>query len=86
MCLLLIQLYYGLAIAFHGHTHTHTQLAVKAVPYRQDFLVVLGSDGSLEGEEAVIADMLSFAHSLGQINNILNGFYQKQNLDTPPEI
>ena len=67
------------------HTYTNTQLAVKAVPYRQDFLVILGSDGSLEGEEAVVADMLAFSHSLGQINIILNQFYQKHGLDTLPE-
>ena len=44
------------------------QMAVRAVPYHKDFLVLLGSDGSAEGNAAVTVHMAHFARSLGVIN------------------
>ena len=66
------------------HFTTTTQLAMKAVPYHRDFLRVLGSLGTEEGERQVTADMAAFAASLGEIVLILNHFYQHHNLDPPP--
>ena len=60
------------------------QMAVRAVPYHKDFLVLLGSDGSAEGNAAVTVHMADFARSLGVINDIINQFYQTHTLDTPP--
>ena len=60
------------------------QLAMKAVPYHCDFLKLLGSLGTDEGERQVIADMAVFAASLGEIVHILNQFYQQHNLDPLP--
>ena len=48
-------------------------------------MAILGSDGTATGEEAVIQDMATFAHNLGEINMILNKFYQEHKLDSPPE-
>ena len=59
-------------------------MAVRAVPYHKDFLVLLGSDGSAEGNAAVTVHMADFARSLGVINDIINQFYQTHTLDTPP--
>lgn len=61
------------------------QLAMKAVPYHKDFLKVLGSLGTDEGERQVIADMAVFAASLGEIVLILNQFYSKHGLDPLPQ-
>lgn len=59
-------------------------LAMRAVPYHKDFLKVLGSLGTEEGERQVTADMAAFAASLGEIVLILNQFYHKYNLDPLP--
>ena len=60
------------------------QLAMKAVPYHKDFLKLLGSLMTDEGERQVTADMAVFAASLGEIVLILNQFYQEHNLDPLP--
>lgn len=60
------------------------QLAMRAVPYHKDFLKVLGSLGTDEGERQVTADMAVFAASLGEIVLILNQFYHRCNLDPLP--
>ena len=60
------------------------QMAVRAVPYHKDFLALLGSDGTAEGNAAITVHMADFARSLGEINNIINQFYQSHGLDTSP--
>ena len=45
---------------------------------------MLGSLGSDEGERQVNADMAVFAASLGEIVLILNLFYQRHQIDSPP--
>ena len=57
---------------------------MKAVPYHRDFLRVLGSLETDEGERQVTADMAVFAASLGEIVQILNKFYQGHHLDPLP--
>ena len=61
-------------------------MAVRAVPYHKDFLVLLGSDGSADENAAVTVHMADFARSLGEINRIINQFYQAHKLDTPPDL
>ncbi|CAI8021093.1 Pleckstrin homology domain-containing family A member 8 [Geodia barretti] len=61
-------------------------MAVRAVPYHKDFLVLLGSDGTADGNAAVTVHMADFARSLGEINSIINLFYQSHELDIPPVI
>ena len=58
---------------------------MKAVPYHKDFLRVLGSLGTDEGERQVTADMAVFAASLGEIVLILNQFYAVHKLDPSPD-
>ncbi len=58
---------------------------MKAVPYHRDFLRVLGSLGTDEGEQQVTADMAAFSASLREIVLILNTFYQKHGLDPSPD-
>lgn len=57
---------------------------MKAVPYHKDFLKLLGSLTTDEGERQVTADMAVFAASLGEIVLILNQFYREHNLDPLP--
>ncbi|XP_065834793.1 pleckstrin homology domain-containing family A member 8-like isoform X2 [Oscarella lobularis] len=56
-------------------------LAVKAVPYRVNFMKALGmpEGGS---EEQVVRDAVSMANALGSILSAINLYYQKHNLDT----
>ena len=54
---------------------------MKAVPYHNDFLKCLGSDGSADGDEQVIQDMAQFAGNLGVIVTLINLFYQQHNLN-----
>ena len=61
------------------------QLAMKAVPYHKDFLHLLGSLGTGDGESQVIEDMAVFASSLQEIITILNRFYHENNLEMSPE-
>jgi hypothetical protein len=58
---------------------------MRAVPYHKDFLKVLGSLGTDEGERQVTADMAVFAASLGEIVHILNQFYHQHNLELPSQ-
>ena len=60
------------------------QVAVRAVPYHNNFLTMLGSDGTPDGNAAVTVHMADFARSLGEINDIINQFYQLHKLDTTP--
>lgn len=57
---------------------------MKAVPYHKDFLQMLGSLGTDEGEQQVTADMAVFAASLGELVQILNQFYHEHHLDPLP--
>ena len=57
---------------------------MRAVPYHKDFLAVLGSDGTADSNTAITVHMANFARSLGEINNIINQFYQSHRLDTTP--
>ena len=59
-------------------------MAVRAVPYHKDFLMLLGSDGTAEGNTAVTVHMANFARALGVIIDIINQFYQSHGLDPPP--
>lgn len=56
------------------------KLAVKAVPYHSDFFKLLGSDGSIPSNNAVIKDMKQFSQALYQIITVLNEFYQSHGL------
>ena len=70
-----------------GHTGSIVsalQVAVRAVPYHKDFLVVLGSDGTADSNAAITVHMADFARSLGEINAIINQFYQSHRLETTP--
>ncbi len=62
------------------------QLAMKAVPYYQDLLKLLGSLGTDEGERQVLLDMAVFSASLGELVAILNDFYQLHNLENEPQL
>ena len=61
-----------------------SQVAVRAVPYHKDFLTLLGSDGTADGNAAITVHMADFARSLGVINDIINQFYQSNRLDATP--
>ena len=54
---------------------------MKAVPYYNDFIKLLGSDGTVPSNEAVIKDMKQFSLALGHMMTVLNQFYQKYELD-----
>ena len=56
------------------------------MPYHDNFLVMLGSDGSPEAGQAVVYEMRTFARSLGAITLVLNQFYQKHKLDLPEQM
>eukprot|EP00118_Oscarella_pearsei_P011825 m.82460 g.82460 ORF g.82460 m.82460 type:complete len:677 (+) comp36292_c0_seq5:1162-3192(+) len=56
-------------------------LAVKAVPYRKDFMKTLGMPEG-ETEDQVVQDAVSMANALGDILAAVNLYYQKHNLDT----
>lgn len=60
------------------------QVAVRAVPYHKDFLVLLGSDGTADSNAAITVHMADFSRSLGEINSIINQFYQLHRLETSP--
>lgn len=62
------------------------QLAVKAVPYYQDFMNQLGSDGSAQANEAVLQDMATFAASLGHLVRLIGTFYVDHKLDNLPSV
>lgn len=58
-------------------------LAVKAVPYRSDFLTSLGStEKSIAPHKDVIRDMKLCVEGLSRVTNILNQFYRKHKLDS----
>ncbi|KAL5489613.1 hypothetical protein EMCRGX_G018725 [Ephydatia muelleri] len=61
-------------------------LAVKAVPYYQDFMNQLGSDGSAQANEAVLQDMATFAASLGHLVRLIGTFYVDHKLDNLPSV
>ena len=67
----------------HNYIHTHTQLAMKAVPYHKDFLAMMGSERTEDGERQITRDMAHFAHCLGEIVDLLNILYKRHDLDTP---
>ncbi len=66
----------------HTHTHTHTQLAIKAMPYHADLVVILGSDGSDESLKQVIQDIGVYAQNVGEICVILDEFLVHRNVET----
>jgi len=57
---------------------------MKAVPYHQELLRLLGSLETAEGERQVLLDMAVFAASLKELVTILNDFYQQHQLETCP--
>ncbi|XP_065051536.1 pleckstrin homology domain-containing family A member 8-like [Rhopilema esculentum] len=62
-------------------------LAVKAVPYRKDFMEALrksgvNSDGSPTPEQEIVDEMRSCASALGKLVNILCQFYKRHKLDS----
>lgn len=61
-------------------------LAVKAVPYHQDFMNLLGSDGSAQANTAVLQDMVTFAASLGHLVKLIGAFYVHHKLDDFPSV
>ena len=78
--------YIHTSIPLLGPFFQSLQMAVRAVPYHKDFLVLLGSDGTADGNAAVTVHMADFARSVGEINSIINLFYQSHELDIPPVI
>ena len=60
------------------------QLAVKAVPYRKDFIAQLGvtdTSGEPTPEVEIITEMKSCVVALGRLVNILSQFYKRHRLD-----
>lgn len=59
------------------------QLAVKAVPYRSDFLTSLGTtEQGLAPHKDVIRDMKVCVEGLTRVTNIINQLYRKHKLDS----
>jgi len=59
-------------------------LAVKAVPYRKDFIAQLGTvenSGEPASETEIINEMKSCVMALGKLVNILCQFYKRHRLD-----
>ena len=57
---------------------------MKAVPYQQELLRLLGSLETAEGEKQVLLDMAVFSASLRELVTILNDFYQRHELEARP--
>ena len=53
---------------------------MRAVPYYEDFLVLLGSDGTPSGNGTLVLDMREFADCLGQVVLVINQFYHRHGL------
>ena len=60
------------------------QLAVKAVPYRKDFIAQVGTTGMSDAptpENEVVEEMKSCVAALGRLVNVLCQFYKRHKLD-----